>query len=306
MKRWFLAAFAVLLVALALYPMQGTGYGIRTVLQLFMWIALAQSWNLISGLTGYVSFGHVAFFGMGAYTTGILVTKLGWPWLLACLGGGVMAMVLALVIGWPCLRLKGPYFAIAMLGLNEVLRVIVSYYEGLTGGGSGLSMPTLHASVPIYYAMGLVALLVTGLTYVIITSRFGLRLMTIREDEVAAEAMGIDTFRYKLYAFLLSAAAPGIVGGLAARDQGYIEPMSVFPLITTITMIVMVLFGGKGTIWGPVLGAVLLFTFQEIVWARFIYLHQLFFGGIIVAVVLLMPRGILGVLQQKYNLPRTI
>jgi branched-chain amino acid transport system permease protein len=217
-----------------------------------------------------------------------------------------MSMVLALVIGWPCLRLKGPYFAIAMLGLNEVLRVIVSYYEGLTGGGNGLSLPTLHASVPIYYAMGLVALAVTALTYLIITSRFGLRLMTIREDEVAAEAMGIDTFRHKLYAFLLSAVGPGIVGGLAARDQGYIEPLSVFPLITTITMIVMALFGGKGTIWGPVLGAVLLFTFQEIVWAHFIYLHQLLFGAIIVAVVLLMPRGILGVLQQKYNLPRTI
>jgi len=306
MTRWLRAGFLVLLVLLALYPMQGTGYGIRTMLQLFMWIALAQSWNLISGLTGYVSFGHVAFFGMGAYTAGILIGKLGWPWLLACLAGGIMAMVLALVIGWPCLRLKGPYFAIAMLGLNEVLRVIVSYYEGLTGGGNGLSLPTLHASVPIYYAMGLVALLVTGLTYVIVTSRFGLRLMTIREDEVAAEAMGIDTFRYKLYAFLLSAVAPGIVGGLAARDQGYIEPTSVFPLITTITMIVMALFGGKGTIWGPVLGAVLLFTFQELVWARFIYLHQLLFGAIIVGVVLLMPRGILGVLQMRYNLPRTI
>ena len=306
MTRWLRAGFLLLLVLLALYPMQGTGYGIRTMLQLFMWIALAQSWNLISGLTGYVSFGHVAFFGMGAYTAAILIGTLGWPWLLACLAGGVMAMVLALVIGWPCLRLKGPYFAIAMLGLNEVLRVIVSYYEGLTGGGSGLSLPTLHASVPIYYAMGLVALSVTGLTYVIITSRFGLRLMTIREDEVAAEAMGIDTFRYKLYAFLLSAVAPGIVGGLAARDQGYIEPTSVFPLITTITMIVMALFGGKGTIWGPVLGAILLFTFQELVWARFIYLHQLLFGAIIVGVVLLMPRGILGVLQMRYNLPRTI
>jgi branched-chain amino acid transport system permease protein len=305
-KRGFFVGLTVLLFALALYPMQGTGYGVRTMLQLFMWIALAQSWNLISGLTGYVSFGHVAFFGMGAYSTGILITRLAWPWPLAALAGGVMAMVLALVIGWPCLRLKGPYFAIAMLGLNEVLRVIVSYYEGLTGGGSGLSLPTLHASVPIYYAMGVVALSVTGLTYVIITSRFGLRLMTIREDEVAAEAMGIDTFRYKLYAFLLSAVAPGIVGGLAARDQGYIEPTSVFPLLTTITMIVMALFGGKGTIWGPVLGAVLLFTFQELVWAHFIYLHQLLFGAIIVAVVLLMPRGILGVLQQKYNLPRTI
>jgi len=305
-KRAFLVGLALALVALALYPTQGTGYGVRTMLQLFMWIALAQSWNLISGLTGYVSFGHVAFFGMGAYSAGILIGKLGWAWPVACLAGGVMAMVLALVIGWPCLRLKGPYFAIAMLGLNEVLRVIVSYYEGLTGGGNGLSLPTLHASVPIYYAMGLVAIAVTGLTYLIITSRFGLRLMTIREDEVAAEAMGIDTFRHKLYAFLLSAVGPGIVGGLAARDQGYIEPLSVFPLITTITMIVMALFGGKGTIWGPVLGAVVLFTFQELVWARFIYLHQLLFGAIIVAVVLMMPRGILGVLQQKYNLPRTI
>ena len=306
MRHLFLPFLVVVLVVLALYPIAGTGYGVRFMLQLFMWIALAQSWNLISGLTGYVSFGHIAFFGMGAYTAGILIAKLGWPWLLASLAGGLGGVVLALVIGFPCLRLKGPYFAIAMLGLNEVLRVAVSYFERLTGGGSGLSLPALYASVPIYYAMGLTAVAVTGLAYVIVTSRFGLRLMTIREDEVAAESMGIDTFRYKLYAFLLSAVAPGIVGGLAARDQSYIEPISVFPLIMTITMIVMVLFGGKGTIWGPVLGAVLLFTLQEMIWARFIYLHQLLFGAIIITVVLLMPRGILGVLQQKYNLPRTI
>jgi branched-chain amino acid transport system permease protein len=305
-RRWLLAALALLLVGLALYPSQATGYGLRVMLQLFMWIALAQSWNLISGLTGYVSFGHVAFFGMGAYTTGVLIARHGWAWLTAALAGGVMAAALAVIIGWPCLRLKGPYFAIAMLGLNEVLRVLTSYFEGLTGGGLGLSLPTLDASLPIYYAMGAVAAGVTALAHVIVTSRFGLRLMTIREDEVAAEAMGIDTFRYKLYAFLLSAVGPGIVGGLSARDQGYIEPISVFPLVTTITMIVMVLFGGKGTIWGPVLGATVLFGFQEVVWARFIYLHQLLFGAIMVAVVLAMPRGILGMLQQHYNLPRTI
>ena len=303
--RWFPPALALALLLLSVYPLWATGYGIRVMLQLFMWIALAQSWNLISGLTGYVSFGHVAFFGMGSYATAILVVK-GVAWPLAAVGGGVMAVVLAFVIGWPCLRLKGPYFAIAMLGLNEVLRVMASYFEGLTGGGLGLSLPTLDASVRIYYAMGLVALAVTGVTYLIVTSRFGLRLMTIREDEVAAEAMGINTFRYKIYAFLLSAAAPGIVGGLAARDMGYIEPISVFPLVTTITMIVMVLFGGKGTIWGPVLGAVILFTFQELVWAHFPHAHQVLLGAIIVTVVLMMPRGILGVLQQKYNLPRTV
>ncbi|MBI3636667.1 MAG: branched-chain amino acid ABC transporter permease [Candidatus Rokubacteria bacterium] len=294
------------LVALAVYPVFGTGYGVRAMLQIFMWIALAGSWNIISGLTGYVSFGHIAFFGTGAYTAAILITRLGWSWPPAALAAGVAACVVAFLIGYPCLRLKGPYFAIAMLGLNEVLRALVSYFEGLTGGGSGISLPTLQASVPIYYAMAGAAAAVTLLTYLIITSRFGLRLMTIREDEMAAEAMGIDTARHKLYAFLLSAVAPGMVGALAARDQGYIEPISVFPLAMTIQMIVMVLFGGKGTVWGPVLGAVVLFVAQEMVWARFPYLHQLLFGAIIIAVVLAMPRGILGLLQQKYRLPRTV
>jgi branched-chain amino acid transport system permease protein len=300
------AALAVALVALAAYPAFGTGYGVRSTLQVFMWIALAGSWNLISGLTGYVSFGHVAFYGAGAYTGAILVTSAGWSWPVAALAGGAAAGVLALLIGYPCLRLKGPYFAIAMLGLNEVLRALVSYFEGLTGGGNGLSLPTADVTRPIYYVMGLLALAVTAGTYLIITSRFGLRLMTIREDEIAAEAMGIDTFHHKLVAFLLSALGPGIAGALTARDQGYIEPISVFPLAITVTMIVMVLFGGKGTVWGPVLGAVALFVIQELVWAHYPYVHPLLFGAIIVAVVLLMPRGVLGLLQLKYRLPRTI
>jgi branched-chain amino acid transport system permease protein len=305
--RWAIrAVLAIGLLLLVFYPMVATGYGIRFMLQLFMWVALAQSWNLISGLTGYVSFGHVAFFGTGAYAAGILVSTHGWHWVTASLMGGVAAVILALIIGYPCLRLKGPYFAIAMLGLNEVMRVLVSYFEGLTGGGLGLSLPTLHASVQIYYAMGLAALAVIGATRLIVTSRLGLRFITIREDEIAAEVMGIDTARHKLYAFLLSAYGPGVVGGFFARDQGYIEPISVFPLLTTVTMIVMVLFGGKGTIWGPVLGAVVLFVFQELVWARFLYLHQVLFGAMIVVVVLLMPKGILGIFQERYRLPRTI
>ena len=296
----------LLLAALAAYPVFGSGYGVRSMQQIFMWIALAGSWNLISGLTGYVSFGHVAFFGAGAYAGAILVAGAGWPWPLAALAGGAAAIVLAVVIGYPCLRLKGPYFAIAMLGLNEVLRALVSYFEGLTGGGNGLSLPTLDASVPIYYVMGVLAVAVTAMAWLIVTSRFGLRLMTIREDEVAAEAMGIDTFHHKLAALLLSAVGPGVAGALMARDQGYIEPVSVFPLAITVTMIVMALFGGKGTVFGPVLGAVVLFVAQEIVWASYPYFHPLLFGAIIVAVVLLMPRGVLGLLQQRYRLPRTI
>jgi len=305
-RRVVAAAILSVLAALAAYPVVGTGYGVRSVQQIFMWIALAGSWNLISGLTGYVSFGHVAFFGAGAYAGAILVASAGWPWPLAALAGGAAALVLAVVIGYPCLRLKGPYFAIAMLGLNEVLRALVSYFEGLTGGGNGLSLPTLDASVPIYYVMGVLAVVVTAMSWLIVTSRFGLRLMTIREDEVAAEAMGIDTFHHKLAALLLSAVGPGVAGALMARDQGYIEPISVFPLAITVTMIVMALFGGKGTVFGPVLGAAALFVAQEIVWARYPYVHPLLFGAIIVGVVLLMPRGVLGLLQQRYRLPRTI
>ena len=170
MKRVVAAAALLLLAALAAYPVFGTGYGVRSMQQIFMWIALAGSWNLISGLTGYVSFGHVAFFGAGAYAGAILVAGAGWPWPLAALAGGAAAIVLAVVIGYPCLRLKGPYFAIAMLGLNEVLRALVSYFEGLTGGGNGLSLPTLDASVPIYYVMGVLAVAVTAMAWLIVTS----------------------------------------------------------------------------------------------------------------------------------------
>ncbi len=300
-------ALALPIVAvMAMLPAFLSGYHVSFLIQVFMWIALAGSWNIISGFTGYVSFGHVAFFGIGTYTAALLITKAGWHWLPAGLAGCIPAMLLALVIGYPCLRLKGPYFAISMLGLNEVVRALVSYFEGFTGGGSGISLPPIVATVPVYYAMGAVALTVPLVTYFIITSRFGLRLLAIREDELAAEVMGIDTARYKLYAFLLSAAFPGIVGGFYAWYASHVEPMSVFPLITTITMIIMCLFGGSGTVLGPVLGAVLLSIFQELVWARFLWVHQALLGALIVAVVLLMPRGILGILRQYYPLPRAI
>ena len=300
-------ALALPIVAvLAILPALLSGYHVSFLIQVFMWIALAGSWNIISGFTGYVSFGHVAFFGIGTYTAALLITKAGWHWLPAGLAGSIPAMLLALVIGYPCLRLKGPYFAISMLGLNEVVRALVSYFEGFTGGGSGISLPPIVATVPVYYAMGAIALTVPLVTYFIITSRFGLRLLSIREDELAAEAMGINTARHKLYAFLLSAAFPGIVGGFYAWYASHVEPMSVFPLITTITMIIMCLLGGSGPVLGPVLGAVLLSIFQEMVWARFLWVHQALLGTLIVAVVLLMPRGILGILRQYYALPRAI
>jgi branched-chain amino acid transport system permease protein len=301
-----LGRVVLLLVAAALValPFQATQYRITQFLQLFMWIALAGSWNIISGYTGYVSFGHVAFFGMGAYTAALLISRLGAHWVLASTAAGGAAAILAAAIGWPCLRLKGPYFAIAMLGLNEVMRIIASSWESLTKGGTGITLPPVLNIVPLYFAMGLTALGVACLSRAIVRSKFGLRLIAIREDEVAAEAMGINTARHKLAAFMLSAVGPGMVGGLFADYTSYIEPVSVFPVLITVTMIIMTLFGGQGTVLGPVIGATVLYFFQDYVWARFLFLHQTLFGALIVAVVLYMPRGMMGLLRDRGWVPR--
>jgi branched-chain amino acid transport system permease protein len=137
-----------------------------------------------------------------------------------------------------------------------------------------------------------------------VRSKFGLRLLSIREDEIAAEAMGINTARHKLAAFTLSAVGPGVVGGLFAEYTSYIEPVSVFPVLTTVTMIIMTLFGGQGTVLGPVLGTSALYFIQDYFWARYPFLHQAFFGGLIVVVVLFIPRGMLGLLKDLAWLPR--
>jgi branched-chain amino acid transport system permease protein len=304
MKAGLRIGLVGVMAALVVLPFVATQYRITQFLQLFMWIALAGSWNIMSGYTGYVSFGHVAFFGMGAYTAALLISKLGVNWLAASLAGGGMSVLLAVAIGWPCLRLKGPYFAIAMLGLNEVMRIIASSWESLTKGGTGITLPPVLNIVPLYFAMGLTALAVSVLSQVVVRSKFGLRLISIREDEIAAEAMGINTARHKLAAFMLSAVGPGVAGGLFADYTSYIDPVTVFPVLTTVTMIIMTLFGGQGTVLGPVLGTTSLYFIQDYFWARYPFLHQAFFGALIVGVVLYLPRGMLGLLRDRGWVPR--
>ena len=192
---------ALLLAALLALPLVGSGYVVTLLLLTFMYTALAASWNLISGYTGYVSFGHAAFFGVGAYTAGILLAKRLAPWPLAAVGAGLAAALLALVLGYPALRLRGPYFAVATLGLAEVVRVAVTVAEPLTGGGKGLTLPPTLNLVPAYYAMALLAALTVGTTALVASSPVGLRLLAIREDETAAEVCGVRTTRLKLAAF---------------------------------------------------------------------------------------------------------
>ncbi|MCP4698602.1 MAG: branched-chain amino acid ABC transporter permease [Gammaproteobacteria bacterium] len=291
---------ALILAAALLMPAAATDYHLKFLLELFMMIVLAQSWNLISGMTGYVSFGHAAFFGVGAYT-GALLLIAGVHWILAILAGAGMAFLVALPLGVLTLRLRGPYFAIAMLGLNEVGRIVATLWVDLTEGGDGISLlPDLLPSLmQNYYAMLALAVLTTGLIAYIYRSRFGLELRAIRDDEGAAEMVGVNTTRNKVLAFTASAVFPGAAGVVYAMDVAYIDPASLFNPALNIQMIVMVLLGGSGTLWGPVIGAGIIMLLKEIFWANFPAIHLGLLGILLIFTVLYLPRGILSMAERR-------
>jgi branched-chain amino acid transport system permease protein len=289
-----LIVLTLLALALGLIPSGLSLYLRSFVLFTMMYVVLALSWNIISGFTGYTSFGHVAFYGIGAYACAILVADHRWHWLPALGAGAVVAGVVAVVIGYPVLRLKGPYFAIAMLGAAEGTRVIATVWDSLTHGGLGISLPSAETSMQTYYAMLALMVVTIVVGYVVGHSRFGIRLSAIREDEGAAEALGIDTTRYKLAAFALSAVFPAVAGGIQAYKVLYIDPPSVFFVQITIAMALMSMLGGKGTVVGPVVGAVLLYTAQELTWVNFPSAHLIAYGLFIIVIARFMPRGLIG------------
>ncbi len=292
------------LVALAGLALAGLPPALNLYLRSFtmftmMYVVLALSWNIISGFTGYTSFGHVAFYGVGAYACAILVADHDWHWIAALGVAAVVAAAIAVALGYPVLRLKGPYFAIAMLGAAEGMRVIVTVWDSLTHGGIGISFPAAENSIATYYAMLVLMLVTIGVAYAVGHSRFGVRLNAIREDEVAAEALGIDTTRYKLAAFVLSAIFPAIAGGIQAYKVLYIDPPSVFLVQITIAMALMSMLGGKGTVVGPIVGAALLYTAQELTWVNFPTAHLIAYGLFIIVVARFMPRGLMGVAVDR-------
>jgi branched-chain amino acid transport system permease protein len=300
--RW--GALGVVLIVLATLPFVLPSYRTAFLLLTFMYITLASSWNIIGGYTGYVSFGHAAFFGLGAYAASLLITRLSVNWVIASLVGAFIAALFALPLGLILLRLRGPYFAISMLGLAAALEVVANTWVSLTRGGAGLSLPPTLSLVPVYFAMAIAMLAVIAVSRRIVTSRYGLRLIAIREDEQAAEAMGIDTTVHKVSAFVISAFFPGLVGGFYAWHLSYIDPNSVFRPILSIGMVIMTMFGGIGTVSGPIIGAALLSLFSEAFWARFPEVHRGVYGVLIIVVVLLMPGGIINLLRSRGIVPQ--
>jgi branched-chain amino acid transport system permease protein len=294
-----LAGLAVVTVlAVAAAPAILSPFLVQFLINLFMLAVLAESWNIIGGFTGYASFGNVAFFGIGAYTTGVLLTRAALPFAVALLAGGLLAMAFAALIGMPILRLKGHYFAIATLGVAETMREVVYNLE-VTGAGTGLVMPISRSPLPFFYLMLGILAAATAVNWWLARSRFGYGLIAIREDEDAAAAMGINAPLYKTVAFALSGVFAGLAGGVFAYWITFIDPDAVFKVTTTIQMIIMAVFGGLGTVAGPLLGAVVLASVSELLSTQLVALAELFNGVIIILVVLFMPKGLADMVGRR-------
>ncbi|MGH8713201.1 MAG: branched-chain amino acid ABC transporter permease [Casimicrobiaceae bacterium] len=262
-------------------------FGISTLLL----ATLAQSWNIIGGYAGYASFGNSVFYGLGSYGTAIAMVQWHLPFAAGLALGAVLALLFAVLLGLPILRLRGHYFAICTLALAEVMIAIVSNLD-IAGRNTGLVLPLLRGDALFYeLALGL-AVLATLTVFWIASSRFGFGLVSIRENEEAAAVMGVNTTLFKVIAFALSGILAALAGGIHAYWITFLDPASAFDIGLNVRMIIMAVFGGPGSILGPVIGALLLSGVSEILSTEVSSVAGLFFGVVIVAAVVFMPRGL--------------
>jgi len=263
-------------------------YNARIIINIGIYIIMALGLNLITGVTGQLSLGHAAFMSIGAYTSSLISMKLGLPFGVALLGGSLSAAFFGVLLGFPTLRLTGDYLAMATLGFAEIVRVILINLE-VTGGALGLSPIPHKTTMPL--VLILVVLVVFAMTR-IERSRFGRALLAIREDEIAAETMGINTFRYKIVAFALGSFCAGLGGSLYAHFITYINPVD-FGFNKSIEILNMVVLGGMGSIPGTILGSVVLTIAPEFL--RFVEQYRmLFYGALLVIMMIFRPNGLLG------------
>ena len=295
--------FLLLVAAAAMVPFFGTEYALSFTIQLLVFMILAYSWNLIGGYAGYTHFGQICFFGLGGYVGALLIQKVGMAWYFAVPVAALAGVLLAVPLGAAMLRLKGPYFAIGMFGLARVLESVVLGFDSLTQGGTGLYLVPLPNLKPVYFTLVVIALLMIFATWRLDNSRLGLKLLAIREDEAAAEALGVRTTRLKIGTFVVSAIAPAAVGALYAVYLGFIDPPTAFSPVMELTTIAIVLLGGMGTVLGPLVGAIVLSVVNELLWARFPEYYLAIVGTLVLLSVLYMPRGIANLGMKKGWLP---
>lgn len=289
----------IIVILLALLPLIGlSSYVMHILILVIMWSVIGMSWNLLSGYCGQVSFGHAAFFGTGAYTAGMLYARLG---LSAWWGIPLSILVVtsfALVIGYICLRLRGPFFALATLSMGLILQITAANLD-VTGGDLGIMIRerTWIEKIWYYYIILAIAVVTYLAVKIIIESKLGYYFVAIREDQDAAESLGINTTFYKTVALCISALLTGLAGAFYTNYMGYIDPKIVFALHDiSIVAIMVVMVGGVATFWGPAVGAIIMVLLAELI--RSIpglgAAHQTFFGILLIIIIIFLPNGIVG------------
>jgi len=259
-----------------------------------MFVVMASAWNIIGGLTGYASFGNVAFFGLGAYTAGVVVTNLGLPFALALVLAPLVAAAFAVIVGIPLLRLRGHYFAVATLGVGVAVGEVVNNIEPL-GAATGLFLPIVRSDLLFFYLMLGAALLAVLTTWVILRTRFGYGLLAIRENEEAAAVIGVNTTFYKVAAFCIAAALTGIAGAIFAQWNSFINQDNAFAISDNVQMILMAVIGGTGTVLGPVAGAISLELIIQTLagGGSGSVFSQIGLGVLLAVCVIFIPRGVI-------------
>lgn len=299
-KRWL--PFLLLLIFILL-PKVGLNDDVTRILFVtFVWMICGIGWNIIGGFAGQVSFGFAVFYGLGAYTAALMINAGRNP-VIALIAGAGTAMLASFLIGLPTFRLRGPYFTIATIGVTEAVRVIMSNLE-FTGGASGYRINESETFRPLehyYSALAVVALAIT-ISVVVAKSRFGLALRAIKQDQDAAADIGVKPYAFKLWAHAIAAALTGIAGGLYARRFIFIEPGSVFAFSTGVSILLMPVIGGIGTIWGPVLGAAVFGIVEEELVVHFPQVHLLLYGLLLILIILLEPDGLVGLFHRLVKL----
>ena len=291
-------ALLILIACVASLPLFGGAYALRVGTIACMYAIFALSWNIVGGFAGYPSFATAAFFGFGAYATGILLTK-GVPLSVAVIGSLVMCFLLAAALGTVLLRLRGHYFAIASLSLVEVFRELVNNATDLTGGGMGLNIPLASGSGILadatffFYAMWGLLLITAVVVMIVSASKLGFGLNCIRQNETASNMVGLNSTLYKSVAFGLSACFVGAAGGIYAAWVHYIDPSDVFDILYSVKPIVMALMGGLGSPLGVVCGAFVYLGLEEVVWRNYIQIHSGVLGVLIIMLLLFLPHGLI-------------
>jgi branched-chain amino acid transport system permease protein len=298
-----------IVLGLSLWPVITQAAAAREVFfTMLLSIVLASSLNIILGYTGYVSFGHVVFFGLGGYVGIYLMSAQGSSLFLALIAGGLASGVLAFLLGKAILRLRGAYFALSTIGVNEAMRAFVNNFPAF-GAATGMSLNfnvyldyggATQALWLTYYLLILLAVLSILLSQWVKSSKFGLGLLAIREDEDAAEVMGVTTPTSKTWAYVLSAILPGMVGVLFYFKNGNIEPGDAFRLHFSIEMLVMVMLGGFGTVLGPVVGAAGYQRLRGYLLTGYFKDIQLVVAGVLLLLIILfIPSGFVGWLRKR-------